>query len=247
MIDIIDFHCHPDLYNDKFSLLKKAKEYNIGLIAMTNIPQLYKKYNNLFGDEPYIKIALGYHPQLVLEYPNEMKLFLQYIKHARFIGEVGLDKSSYSISYIDKQIEIFKEIIIECNKIGKKIISIHSRNADDIIFDFLQKGSCIYILHWYTGKVNKLLAAMSKDENIYISINLDMISTTNGRKIIELTPLSRVVLETDAPFIKRTKKVYSRDIFFETIKGIAKIKKCTLQHVIDVIIDNSKRIIEDNY
>ena len=114
MIDIIDFHCHPDLYNDKFSLLKKAKEYNIGLIAMTNIPQLYKKYNNLFGDEPYIKIALGYHPQLVLEYPNEMKLFLQYIKHARFIGEVGLDKSSYSISYIDKQIEIFKEIIIEC-------------------------------------------------------------------------------------------------------------------------------------
>ena len=80
MIDIIDFHCHPDLYNDNFSLLKKAKEYNIGLIAMTNIPQLYKKYNNLFGDETYIKFALGYHPQLVLDYPNEMKLFLQYLE-----------------------------------------------------------------------------------------------------------------------------------------------------------------------
>ena len=46
----------------------------------------------------------------------------------------------------------------------------------------------------------------------------------------------------------RGQKKYILEIFFfETIKGIAKIKKCTLQHVIDVIIDNSKRIIEDNY
>lgn len=30
MIDIIDFHCHPDLYNDKFSLLKKLKNIILG-------------------------------------------------------------------------------------------------------------------------------------------------------------------------------------------------------------------------
>lgn len=244
MIDMIDFHCHPDLYNDKFSSLKKAKENNIKLVAMTNLPQLYKKYNDLFEFEENIKIALGYHPQLVLEYPNEMRLFFKYIKSARFIGEIGLDKSSNSISYIDKQIEIFKEIIRECNRIGNKIISIHSRKADDLIFDYIVNGSCIYIFHWYTGNVARLIDAFSKNKRIYISINMDMINTVNGRKIIELTPLSRIVLETDAPFTRYTKRIYPGDILFETVKKIAKIKKCEYHLVVESVMTNSKRIMQ---
>ena len=173
MIKLIDFHCHPDLYNDNFELLKKAKYNNFNVIAMTNLPQLYKRYEDLFGDKESMIISLGYHPQLVLDYPNEMEKFLKYIKRAKFIGEVGLDKTIKDEIYINKQKEIFKKIIFECNKLGKKIISIHSRKADDIIFDFLKKSSCVYILHWYTGSKKRLLDAMSENENLYISINYD--------------------------------------------------------------------------
>lgn len=122
MIKLIDFHCHPDLYNDNFNLLKKAKYNNFSVIAMTNLPQLYKRYEDLFGGEESMIISLGYHPQLVVDYPNEMEKFLKYIKRAKFIGEVGLDKTIKDEIHINKQKEIFKRIIFECNKLGEKIM-----------------------------------------------------------------------------------------------------------------------------
>ena len=45
--------------------------------------------------------------------------------------------------YLQKK-EIFKRIIAEWNRIGNKVVSIYSRKADSIIFDFLERGSCIY-------------------------------------------------------------------------------------------------------
>ena len=243
MFEMIDFHCHPDLYNNNFKLVEDAKINNLKLVAMTNLPGLYKRYDDKFGNEETIRISLGYHPQLVEEYPNEMKVFLNYVKQAKFIGEVGLDILSKKNNSLEQQKEIFARIMSECNKYGKKIISIHSRKADDIIFDFLQKGSCIYIFHWYTGNVNRLLEAMSKDENIYASINLDMVNTVHGRNMIESIPLSRIVLETDAPFTSWTKKIYPKDILIETTMGISKIKNCEFKITMEVILGNSKKII----
>lgn len=199
MFEMIDFHCHPDLYNDNFKLIEKSRENNFKIVAMTNLPQLYRRYYEKFFNEETINISLGYHPQLIEEYPNELNIFLKYVKEASFIGEVGLDISSKKTNNIELQKEIFRSIINECTRLGNKIISIHSRKTDDIIFDFLKKSSCIYIMHWYTGNIKRLLTAMSSDDNIYISINSNMVHSSNGIKLIETVPLSRIVLETDAP------------------------------------------------
>ena len=243
MIKLIDFHCHPDLYNDNFNLLKKAKYNNFSVIAMTNLPQLYKRYEDLFGGEESMIISLGYHPQLVVDYPNEMEKFLKYIKRAKFIGEVGLDKTIKDEIHINEQKEIFKRIIFECNKLGEKIISIHSRKADDIIFDFLKKSSCIYILHWYTGSKKRLLDAMAGNDNLYISINSDMISTIQGKKIVKDVPLSKIVLETDAPFTESTKNMYPESILHDIAIEIAKVRECDLIEILKNIEYNSNRIL----
>lgn len=50
-----------------------------------------------------INISLGYHPQLIEEYPNELNIFLKYVKEASFIGEVGLDISSKKTNNIELQ------------------------------------------------------------------------------------------------------------------------------------------------
>lgn len=244
MFEMIDFHCHPDLYNDNFKLIEKSRENNFKIVAMTNLPQLYRRYYEKFFNEETINISLGYHPQLIEEYPNELNIFLKYVKEASFIGEVGLDISSKKTNNIELQKEIFRSIINECTRLGNKIISIHSRKTDDIIFDFLKKSSCIYIMHWYTGNIKRLLTAMSSDDNIYISINSNMVHSSNGIKLIETVPLSRIVLETDAPFTAETKNGYPKDILMETTVGISKIKKCKFKFVMEVIMENSKKIIQ---
>lgn len=243
MLELIDFHCHPDLYNDNFKVIEKSRENNFKVVAMTNLPQLYRKYCEKFSNEKTINISLGYHPQLIEEYPNELNIFLKYVKEASFIGEVGLDISSKKTNTIELQKEIFGSIINECTRLGNKIISIHSRKTDDIIFDFLKNSSCIYIMHWYTGNIKRLLAAMSSDDNIYISINSNMVHSSNGIKLIETVPLSRIVLETDAPFTAETKNGYPKQILNEIAIEIAKIKKMEKLQVLKIISDNSRKIL----
>jgi hydrolase, tatD family len=243
VLELIDFHCHPDLYNDNFKVIEKSRENNFKVVAMTNLPQLYRRYFEKFSNEKTINISLGYHPQLIEEYPNELNIFLKYVKEASFIGEVGLDISSKKTNTIELQKEIFGSIINECTRLGNKIISIHSRKTDDIIFDFLKNSSCIYIMHWYTGNIKRLLAAMSSDDNIYISINSNMVHSSNGIKLIETVPLSRIVLETDAPFTAETKNGYPKQILNEIAIEIAKIKKMEKLQVLKIISDNSRKIL----
>ena len=243
MLELIDFHCHPDLYNDNFKLIEKSRENNFKIVAMTNLPQLYRRYYEKFSNEETINISLGYHPQLIEEYPKELNTFLKYVKEASFIGEVGLDISSKKTNAIELQKEIFGSIINECTRLGNKIISIHSRKTDDIIFDFLKNSSRIYIMHWYTGNIKRLLAAMSSDDNIYISINSNMVHSSNGIKLIETVPLSRIVLETDAPFTAETKNGYPKQILNEIAIEIAKIKKMEKLQVLKIISDNSRKIL----
>lgn len=94
-------------------------------------------------------------------------------------------------------------------------------------------------MHWYIGSIKRLLAAMSSDDNIYISINSNMVHSSNNIKLIETIPLSRIVLETDAPFTAETKNEYPKQILNE----IAKIKKMEKLQVFKIIINNSRKIL----
>lgn len=243
MFEMVNFHCHPDLYNDNFKLIEKSRENNFKIVAMTNLPQLYRRYYEKFSNEETINISLGYHPQLIEEYPKELNTFLKYVKEASFIGEVGLDISSKKTNTIELQKEIFGSIINECTRLGNKIISIHSRKTDDIIFDFLKKSSCIYIMHWYTGNIKRLLDTMSIDDNIYISINSNMVHSSKGINLIKTVPLSRIVLETDAPFTAETKNGYPKQILKEIAVEISKIKNMEKLQVLKIISDNSRKIL----
>ena len=98
-------------------------------------------------------------------------------------------------------------------------------------------------MHWYTGNIKRLLAAMSSDDNIYISINSNMVHSSNGIKLIETVPLSRIVLETDAPFTAETKNGYPKQILNEIAIEIAKIKKMEKLQVLKIISDNSRKIL----
>lgn len=54
-----------------------------------------------------------------------------------------------------------------------------------------------------------------------------MTTTKKGADLIHSVPIDRIVLETDAPFTKESKKRYDYKILEDTITQIAKIKKVT--------------------
>ena len=102
-----------------------------------------------------------------------------------------------------------------------KVLSIHSRSASKKVVDMLDGFDGIVILHWYSGSVTDLRRAIS--QGCYLSINHQMLQSTNGRNIINNIPVDRILLESDAPFTKGLNKKYTVDFNDEIYKYIGEL------------------------
>lgn len=189
-----DTHFHLDLQKDKLGAIENIAKNEIYTIAMTNLPDLYQKETLLY-DQKYIRIALGFHPELVHEYPNKIPLMWKYLAEARYI--VGLDFTDKL--YVNEQIAFFTELIARCKNDTNKIISIHSREAEKEVIDIIGTDfKFTPILHWYSGTMGNLRKVC--DRGYYFSVNSSMIRTKKFAQMMEYIPNDKILLETDSPF-----------------------------------------------
>lgn len=203
-----DTHTHLDLYDDFEVKLKYIEVNMIYVIIMTNLPKLYRKYKFKYSDLKYGKFALGLHPELAIQYKDQLNLFLDYVDESRYIGEIGLD---FSDGINKEQIKIFEEIIGSCESNSNKIISIHSRKAVNNVIDIIGKSKNKIILHWFTGSNKELERSISN--GYYFSINTDMLKTKKGQNLLATVPTTRLLIESDSPFTKQTRDDFTIDYF----------------------------------
>ena len=235
-----DTHLHIDLFKEMNSIIRKIENQKSYTIAMTNLPELYKKYSKKYMDFKYIRFALGFHPELITKYSYQMNLFDEEIKNARYVGEIGLDKRK-NINDYEKQKELFEHIINECEKAGEKIISIHSRNSVTDIFKLIKKDfNCRVIMHWVSGNMDELNLCIKRD--FYFSINPKMLKTKSGRQIIEKIPINRMLIESDAPLATES-NIYDFLFMKEITEFIAKIKGIDCINVSNAFRNNFKDLL----
>ena len=89
----MDAHMHFDLYRNKSQVLRYIEDAKSYTIAVTNLPDIYRHYVDLDQDYQFTKIAIGYHPELVKDFPDQIELFKSLLVHTRYVGEIGLDGS----------------------------------------------------------------------------------------------------------------------------------------------------------
>lgn len=218
-----DTHFHLDLIKNPEGLIREINEKKIYTIAVTNLPQLFKHTAKLCEGSKYLRPALGYHPELAHKYNNQVDLFKDLVNETRYIGEIGLDNHKKTAGDFADQKKIFETIIDKCGSVGDKILTIHSRKAEQQVIDIIGNnfpGKAI--LHWYSGSLKDLEKALSY--GFYLSINYNMTKSANGNKIIEQIPIDRILLETDGPFT-----IYNNEPFTPVMtslikKGVDKIK-----------------------
>ena len=56
------------------------------------------------------------------------------------------------------------------------------------------------ILHWYSGPLKHIEAALAA--GLWFSVNLAMLRSRNGQRIVAALPRERVLTETDGPYLK---------------------------------------------
>lgn len=216
---MIDFHCHLDLMDNPTTVVKELEEACAYVLSVTTIPKAFPKTSRLAAKGGRIRTALGYHPQLVGERPNELSIFEKLLPETRYVGEVGLDGGKDFANSKEGQVKVFKTILKLCASNGSKIISIHSRHAASAVLDMInQYPKCgVPVLHWFTGTQDELNRAIQM--GCWFSIGAPMLRSKKGKEALSLIPKDRILTETDAPFASTN----IQTSLVTATKGLAKI------------------------
>lgn len=194
---IIDTHCHFDMMSNPEQYIQEQERCGNIIIGMTNLPSHFDIGSSHVRQYKHIRLALGMHPQLANEFDQLIK-FKELVDKTSYIGEIGLDYSSPYVSQKDKQLYNF-EYILQLIKDKKKIVSVHSKGAENDVLELLQKYNIPNVIfHWYSGDIKYITDIISA--GYYFSINEAMTRTKKGLNIISRIPRNRILTESDAPY-----------------------------------------------
>lgn len=239
MSKYIDFHVHIDYYENYKEIYDYYDTQKIYTLFVTNFPEVYRKAKETFPNSKYVKMALGYHPEMVEIKPFNRKEFDRHLGQTKYLGEVGLDFSKRFYKYRDEQIIVFRYICQKANE-GNKIMSIHSRSAEKDVLTILNQYEVKYaVFHWYTGSISLLKDIIAS--GYYLSLNPSMLKSKKGKDIINNVPLERILIETDGPHSTiKNRQIVPVDIptvysDFEQFLGIENLRDIVFQNLNELL------------
>lgn len=250
---IFDTHVHYDdeqFDKDREELLKSLPENGIEYVVNVGASiestkktlELTQNYNFIYG-------AVGVHPSETGELNEDNFRWLK--DAARFpkivaIGEIGLDyywkepEIHVQKKWFQRQMELAREL--------KLPMVIHSRDASRDTLEMMEDakaGDMGGVIHCYSYSLET--ARIYLDMGFYIGIGgvLTFNNAKKLREVVEYTPLDRILLETDCPYLapmpNRGKRNSSLNLTYVAEK-IAEVKGVDYNEVLKATNVNAKRM-----
>lgn len=197
-----------------------------------------KKILELAHENPFIYGAVGVHPNEASVFTDSELDIIETLAgdpKCVAIGEIGLDYH-YDFSEKARQQEVFRMMLRLAKKLDKPFV-IHDREAHQDVLDILEEeqadgSKCL--IHCFSG--SREMAEICMKRGYYISVG-GAVTFKNARRIhevLQVVPLTRMLLETDAPYMtpepKRGRRNDSSNIFFTAMK-IAEITGVSYEEV----------------
>jgi len=193
-------------------------------------------------------LCLGFHPHGLEKYTNEqIDEYLLQIESQRYdivgIGEIGLEYTEDLKHDKERQIIIFEKFIELAKKLNLPIL-IHIRDAYEDAFTVLEKHKLRdVVLHCFSGSETDLKRALSN--GYWISFATNVCYTKKHPRLAALTPLDRMLLETDSPWLdpanprERTNRPWNIE---KSAEVIAKLHGKTKEDVLIRTTQNAKKV-----
>lgn len=245
----IDTHLHIDNNKESSTIIKEAKDNNVGLLiisgcdklGISDVLELIKKYDNVYA-------TIGFHPSEADKINENDLLWLekQIINNKKIlgVGEIGLDyyygkdNKEEQLSLFNKQLELAKRLDLP--------VVIHTRDAFQDTYDTLKKYDLTGIIHCFSGSLDVA--------NLYINLGYSLgiggVVTFKNSKlptVIENIPMEKIVLETDSPYLSpepyRGQQNSPKNIPIIAEK-ISEIKKISTIDVENITYNNVLRIFD---
>jgi TatD DNase family protein len=261
---LVDTHCHLDFNSfdpDRAQVIQRARESGInrllnpGIDLSTSLAavRLAETFKKIFA-------SVGVHPNESLSW-DENSLFrlkeLATRSKVVAIGEIGLD---YYRDRAPKDLQ--KQVFLEQLSLAQELelpVVIHNREATDDVLQILAdwhhqllKDHPLFaarpgVLHSFSGDVAAARKAM--EINFYLGITgpVTYKSAQELHQVIMDSPLDRLLIETDAPFLsphpKRGERNEPVNIRLITAK-IGELRDLPYEAIASITTDNAQRLFQ---
>lgn len=243
---------HVNLHSEKYDedlpvIIENAR--NAGVVSMLTISDKLSStpaIEAISKQHSFISRSLGVHPHYANEYPDlkaEELVELAKPDDVVGIGECGLD-FHYNYSPRDIQIAVFEAHIKASQETHLPLI-IHTREADEEMQSALetahQKAEFLPLLHCYTGGPALAESVLALGGYISFSGIMTFKNADDVREIAVNTPLDRIIIETDCPYLapvpmrgRRNEPAY----LIHVAEKLAELHGKTLEEIATITTDN---------
>ncbi len=256
---MIDSHAHYDYIKfdgDRDLILNACKEAGIDFIinpaiTMESNDDMRKKLK----EYPWIYYAIGLHPKRLGEWDNEKnhmwrQTLMRCVEDPKVIaiGEAGLDYS-YELTEIQKiQQKYWFRCLLDLAEIKDLPLILHIRDAHEDAISILREYPLKQsgVVHCFAGDLETACIYV-EELGLYLGIGGKVTYPTEEalREAVEHIPLERILLETDAPFVKPKDCKGKRNTSLnlpEVVKAIAQLKGISEEKVVEVTTKNVQNL-----
>jgi TatD DNase family protein len=248
-----DTHAHldfPDFQDDLPQIVERAEAAGIGRIVSIGT-DLASSRNAVALAERFgtVRAAVGWHPGHALEAPEDIRWELRELaRHPRVaaIGETGLDyyrlpsanggTAEDDTRYKAKQAVVFRQQLEVAAELGLNCV-IHQRG--DCFEDTMSilepfTGRLRTVFHCFVGTPEQMRRVLAIGGLVSFTGIVTFKNANEVRETLAATPLDRLMLETDCPFLapvpfrgKRAEPAHVARI----AETVASVKGCTLEEL----------------
>jgi TatD DNase family protein len=249
----VDSHCHlemEDFDRDRRTIVEQSLKEGLTYILTVGTEEKYfPKVVEMIDDYPSVYGAVGVHPHNSSAYNDQLERTITgLLSHPKIVayGEIGLD---FFRNYAPRetQIESFKRQLQVANDAGLPVI-VHSRNAREetlqILSESWRNGSS-GVIHCYSYDLKTAKKMLDMGFHISIPGTITYKGTEGLAEVVRYIPPSRLLAETDAPFLTPLPHRGKRNVpYFVklTIEKIAAIKGAAVEIVADQIAQNFRKL-----
>ena len=218
-VPVYDNHAHLEILDgdEPLSLteqLDRAQAVGIaGVVQASGDIESSRWAVEAAASDPRVLAAVAIHPNDAPVYAEQGRLDeaiavideLAAHPRTRAIGETGLDFFRTEPDRRDAQFESFEAHIALAKKHGIAM-QIHDRDAHDAVLETLARVGAPErtVFHCFSG--DDVMARICADAGYHLSFagNVTFKNAQNLRDALKVTPIERILVETDAPFLTPT-------------------------------------------
>jgi TatD DNase family protein len=248
---MIDTHCHltdPRLLEQLDGVLSRCRDAGVDrLVTIGTDIQDAMDAIDLCKRNPNVRCAIGIHPNYTANASVEdvPKLrALQANPTVVAIGEMGLDYHYKDIPPAHQR-SIFEAQLQLAREVGKPVV-IHCREAvDDTLAVMKRFADVPAVFHCFTGTRDEARKILDAGYRLGFTGVITFKKNDELREIVKLTPMDRLLVETDAPYLTpepvRRVKTNEPSFVVHTARAAAEVKGIAYEEFDLLVSDNAAR------